>query len=83
MFVKKLFGYGKKDTDKDKNDEGKSNDKSQGSTKNNTNTSNFGKCLAISRPFIDTTESNLRVDSIHLFDGNKLDFDKLYKNFVE
>lgn len=71
-FVKNLFGGGKKTVKKEQN-----------STSSNTNNSgsNYSKCKGMAFPYVDSSESELRVENIGLFDGNKLLLDKLEEQF--
>ena len=91
-FIKSVFGFGKKkDTKEEKvsttsKDLKDSNDLKEESTNSHTRhdtSSNYSKCKAIPVAYIETKESELRVDNISLFDGKILIHDKLYQMFAE
>jgi hypothetical protein len=92
-FIKSVFGYGKKKETKDNKDtkeEEKPNttkkdikeESTSSNTKNDSGT-NYSKCKAIAFPYIETKESELRVENISLFDGKELIFKKLHQLFVD
>ena len=91
-FIKNYF-FGssvKKDStstnDKDKDKSKQSLSDLNESTKNKTDDdyhTNFSKCKILPTGYIESKMSNLRIDHISLFDGNKLLIDKLFQMFEE
>jgi hypothetical protein len=85
MFVKKLFGYGKKKEEPtNTNSNTNNNNDSTGNSSTGSNKStNYSKCKAMQVVHNEIKEQTLRLEQISLFEGNNLLLDKLYLTFLE
>lgn len=85
-FIKRFFTGSKKESTNTNNNNSNSNTSDNDSTNHKSTSSihaNILKCKPIQPHYQETTETQLRIENISLFDGTEIIIEKLYSNFLD